>query len=513
MRPPVLRRLLAGLAALALLFAWAAPAQAAAKAKVDFFVKSYTLAPGSSALIYTLLFADRPLPVASNAVSLKYELINQPAAFTLQEAGHPNNCSVDIADLLELTCGPMVDRLTPEGVDSGVVGYVQVAEGATAGQTATLSATMTVKGYAPVRRTAKIVVGEGVTLTAVDPEKERSAAPGATIDTPLTITNSSTVPAQGTAIVASAQYAFQSRTQFSNCSYLEGVLTSCVFPQTLAPGVTYRVTLPMRVRQDTAAPSEQYAGWQWMTDEEFADFRQYVLKGGFGRLGAAGKGGVLRLTEVTTAKAGPPQAVTGYTSHGMKLTVTGEQSTDLAAVGVTARGKKGAVVTVPVGLRNNGPAALDRSRVNPGWPTVRFYVPNGATAVKVPELCAPMASSGKVDETRRGEPGELRYSCDFYNLLKVGGTLSFDFGLRMDKVVTGARGAVAVGAPAEELNKANNTAAVVINPPVAAPGGSGGSGGGGGLPITGPAAAGLVAVGLLLVLGGAGAFLLTRRRS
>ncbi|MDY7085784.1 MAG: hypothetical protein SYR96_11825 [Actinomycetota bacterium] len=513
MRPPVLRPLLAGLAALALLLAWVAPAQAAAKAKVDFFVKSYTLAPGSSDLIYTLLFADRPLPVASNAVSLKYELINQPAAFTLQEAGHPNNCSVDIADLHELTCGAAVDLLTPAGVDSAVVGYVQVAAGATAGLTATLTATMTVKGYAPVKRTAKLVVGEGVTLTAAGPELDRSAAPGATIDTPLTITNSSTVPAEGVAIGASVQYAFESRTQFSNCTYLDGVLTSCLFPQTLAPGATYRVTLPMRVRKDTAAPSEQYAGWQWMTDEEFADARQYISKGGFGPLGPAGRGGVLRLTEVATAKAGPPQALTNYAAHGMKLTVTGKQSTDLAAVGASARGKKGAVVTVPARVRNNGPAALDQTRVNRDWQRVRFYVPAGTTAVKVPELCAPMTSSGKVDETRRGEPGELRYSCDSFSLLKVGGDLTFDFGLRIDKVVTGARGAVAVGAPAEELNKANNTAAIVINPPAAAPGGSGGSGGGGGLPITGPAAAGLVAVGLLLVLGGAGTFLLTRRRT
>ncbi|MBM2618879.1 hypothetical protein JIG36_25295 [Actinoplanes sp. LDG1-06] len=470
------RRFFAGLAALTLFLVWAVPSPASAApsasaagpaasaaAKVDFFVKSYTLAPGASELIYTLLFADRVLPVASGAVSIQYRLVNQNPAFTLQEAGHPNNCSVDIQTLLTLDCGPYVTALTPAGVDSAVVGYVQVGSTAKPGDQATLTATMTVKGYAPVTRTAKIVAGEGVALTAADPEKERSAAPGATIDTPLTITNSSTGPAYGTAIVASAQYAFESRTQYSNCAYLDGVLTACVFPQTLAPGASYRVTMPLRVRKNTAAPGVQYAAWQWMTDEEFADFRQYVIKGGFGRLGPAGTGGVLTLTPVTTAKAGPPQATTQYTSHGLKLTVTGKKSTDLAALGAKAKGKKGAVVTASVGLVNKGPVAIDRSRVR-GWPTVRFYTPKGTTAVRVPGRCFPMTSGGKIDENRPGAPGELRYSCDFFSLLKVGGSLKFAFGLRIDKVTRGARGSVAVGAPAEELKKTNNSAAIVINP-------------------------------------------------
>ncbi|MBL7260574.1 hypothetical protein [Paractinoplanes lichenicola] len=464
MRRPVLRRLFAGLAALALVLVWAQPGRAAAKAKVDFFVKSYTIAPGHGELIYTLLFADRPLPVARGAVSLKYRFVNQNKVFRLQEAGHPNNCSVDIETLLELNCSAEVASLTPAGVDSAVVGWVQVDGAAKPGDQATLTATMTVKGYAPVTRTARIVAGEGVALTPVEPEKERSAAPGATIDTPLTITNSSAVPAQGTAIVASTQYAFESRTQYSNCAYLDGVLTACVFPQTLAAGASYRVTLPQRVRKDTAAPSEQYAGWRWMTDEEFADLRQYVIKGGFGRLGPAGKGGVLKLTEVVTAKAGPPQAsVTEYAAHGLKLTVTGTKSSDLAAVAAKGKGKKGAVVTVSAAIRNNGPAAIDHSRVNRTWPTVRFYVPKGTTAVRVPGSCFPMASTGKIDENRPGAPGSLRYSCDYYTLLKVGGTLKFAFGLRINQVIKGARGAVAVGAPATELNKKNNTAAIVIN--------------------------------------------------
>ncbi|MBU2670525.1 hypothetical protein KOI35_44195 [Actinoplanes bogorensis] len=505
------RRALAALAALAFVLVWAAPASAAAP-KVGFFVKSYTIAPGSGATIYTMLFADRNLPLARNAVTIRYSFIGQDPAFKLNEAGHPNNCSVAIPDRLVLDCGAAVDALTPAGVDSGVVGFLDIAADAVPGTRGTLTATMTVKGYAPITRTSTVTVGEAIALTPVDGEQERSAAPGAPIDHPLTLTNSGTATAQGVALLSGSQYAFDTRTRYSNCFYTADSLSGCTFDQPLAPGETYRVTLPLRVRADTYAPSVQYGSWQWATDEEFADLRQYALKGGFGPIGTPGRGGVLRLTPVVTAKAGPPQALPEYTVHGLKLTVTGKQSADLAAVGGRASGRKGSVVSVSVGLRDLGPASIDHSRIfgsKPTWPTTRVYVPKGATAVRVPSHCKPMTSGGGVLDEQPGRPGQARYSCDFYSLLKVGGTVTFDFGFRIDQVITGARGGVAVAPSDDEINQANNSATIVLNPAAPADGGSGGNGGGGGLPITGPSAL----AGLVLVAAGAVALLITRRRT
>ncbi|WP_250035619.1 hypothetical protein [Paractinoplanes maris] len=521
MRPSLARRLLAALAALTVVFVAAPPAQAA-PAKVDFFVKDYTLAPGADAELYTLLFADRRLPVARGAVNLVYRFIDQGAGFHLQEAGHPNNCSVRQPDLLELTCGAEVEALTPAGVESNVVGWVSAGDDAVVGRVATLTATMTVRGFAPVTRTARIRVGEPVSLRSTDTAQDTAAPPGGSIDVPLTVSNAGSQPIRGTGLYAYSQYSFEARTQFSNCYYLDGQLRGCAFDQTLAPGASYRLTLPLRMRKDTYGPSLQYSDWRWFSKDEFADWRGYVEKGGFDPLGTPGRGGVLRLTEIATAKADPPQALDQYVSDGMVVSVTGRHSTDLAAVGARAAGSKGSVVPVQVGIRNSGPATIDRTRVNAPWPNARVFIPKGTTAVRVPDICFPMTDRGVVDYGHGGKPGEARYSCYLDLLLRVGFVDPLTFGLRIDQVIPGAVGSVKVDAPAEELNKANNSAYIVLNGAVESPGqptpgqpsgggssGGGSSGGGGGLPITGPAG-GLA--GLLLVLGGVAVVLLTRRR-
>jgi LPXTG-motif cell wall-anchored protein len=533
-KPPmhlsVPRRLLAVLAAVALTLVWGAPVQAAAKVKVDFLVKDYTLAPGTGALLTTVLFADRRVPVGPGGVSIVYRFVDQGPGFHFQEAGTPNNCSVGGPDnLLVLNCSPGVEALTPSGVDSALVGWVVAGDDAVAGTKATLTATMTVKGYAPVTRTATVRIGERAGLTSGDTARDTSAPVGGSLDVPLTVTNTGSAPIRGTGLYSYAQYAFEARTQYSNCYYVGGEMRGCRFDQTLEPGATYRLTVPFRVRRDTYAPSDQYGQWQWMTADEFADQQRFIEHGGFEPLGTPGKGGVLRLTRLATAKAEPPQALPEFVADDMKVAVTGKQSTDLAAVGDTAAGPKGAIVTVSVGLRNNGPATIDRTRINPAYSIARVFVPAETTAVRVPNNCAPTTADGVVDINNYGAPGAARYTCVEALLLKVGQTSTGDFGLRIDKVVSGARGAVAVGAPADQLNKADDNAAIVINGPGSGggsgPGGSNGGGGdsgsgsgggqgggGGGLPITGPQGATIGAIGALLVLGGAAGFVIARRR-
>ncbi|GAB2597758.1 hypothetical protein Aab01nite_73460 [Paractinoplanes abujensis] len=519
MRPLVLRRLPAGLAAMALVSAWAMPAQAApsAAAKVDFYVKSYTVTPGPGTSIATRLFADRTLALAGDAVSLRYQFIDQDPAFRFSPQSAGDNCRTVTPGNVDLSCSPPVTALTPAGADSGQSGaIIRIAADAAPGLQATLTATMTVKGYAPVTRTARITVGEGVTLTSVTGDRFVRAAPGASVNGPLEIRNTGSVAAQGVGFRAGRAYFLESRTQYSNCDYVDGRLAWCTFDQALEPGTTYRVNLPFRVRADTPAPGLEASTFEWMTDEELADEQQWQRNAGYGPTGTPGRGGVLRLTPVATAKAGPPQALTGNPQHALKFTITGRNSADLAAVGATVSGPEGAVVTVPVGLLNHGPATFDDSS-NTGVPKTRFFVPKGSTAVRVPDRCYPMSADGTDDWARPGAPGAPRYKCYSSALLKPGGTVKFEFGLRVDQVIPGARGAVTfvVEAEAGELNPANNTAAVVINPAAApAPGDGGGEGGGeGGLPITGPQGALFGAIGLLLVLAGAGALVLTRRRA
>ncbi|MBU2670524.1 hypothetical protein KOI35_44190 [Actinoplanes bogorensis] len=516
MRPSVLHRVLAVLAALTFIFAGSMPVSAApaAKARVDLFVRSYTLAPGTGAFLYTQLFADRRVSLPRGAIKIKYRFINQGPGFHFTEPGTPNNCSyVQPDNNLELDCAADAPVLTPAGVDSGVYGWISAGRDAVPGSTGTITATMTIKGYAPVTRTAKLRIGEAVALSVDAVDREVTSSPGRNLDLPVTITNSGSVAARGLVALGNSQYAFESRTQYRNCTYVDGVMRSCTFDQTIAPGASYRLALPLRVRANTYAPSVQYGSTSWMTDEEFADLKQYAAKGGVGYLplGTPGRGGVLRLTEVAAAraKADLPQALNPESpGQHVKLTVTGKQIADLAGVGDRASGRKGAVVTVSVGLHNNGPAAIEHATSELKWPTTRVYIPKGTTAVRVPTSCSPMTERAGIDENRRGAPGERRYSCELNGLLKPGGTTTVDFGLRIDQVITGARGAAVSFSP-DDLTKTNDSAPIVINPAVAS-GGQGG--GGGGLPITGPAVLSIGAIGLVLVIGGATAFLMTRRR-
>jgi hypothetical protein len=514
MRPYSIRRLAAGLAAVALAsLAAPLPATAAApKAKVDILVKDYTLAPGSGDLLYSRLFATPRIPARNAAIH--FELSGKVPGVTLNEAGHINNCSVDIATLLSLDCGALLDGIGPEGVDPYLVGYVEVGPTAVPGSVDTLTATLTVPGYAPVVRTSKIRVGDPVDLAADRQLPGASVPPGGAFDAKMTVRNDGPSPIRGTALLASGQWAYQSRAQFSNCWYFQGQVTACQFDQTLEPRTGYRVTLPYRLREDTFAPSDQYSDFRWLTSDEFADLRAFASRGGYGPLGMPGRGGALRLQAVATANAAPPQADPSYTGSYLVVSATGTRGADLAAVGDRASGKAGATVTVSVGVHNNGPATIDHLRVGGEIGTLDVTIPPGTTAVRVPDGCQAFGGDG------RPEPGAPRYQCLLDYLLIAGRSSTIDFGLRVDRAVTGATGKVRLTGLKGDLKPSNNVANLMINPAggsgssggSGSGGGSGGQGGGGGLPITGPAGAAAGGLGVLLVAAGVTGFLAGRRR-
>jgi hypothetical protein len=335
--------------------------------------------------------------------------------------------------------------------------------------------------------------------------------PGTEVGVQIPLTNAGDDAARGAVLLMElSQYAGA----FVNCERFASPeefyhFDLCTFDEALAPGATYALSddlpFPVDALLPTGSTVEVTATWftpaDWAADGEA--YRRRVA----GHEGVPGTGPELDLVGVQADAGEGPQTDTNRADNTARITitVTGANFADLAATGDTVSGAVGAVVDADVGLRNLGPAILEPSDTPPAEPILRFTVPAGTTAVRVPDNCAPFIAGRPWDLDDRGEPGASAYGCLTF-FLEPGAGGSSPFGLRIDEVIPNATGQVSV-VLAGDPNAANDTAPVIVNPA-----GTGGGGGEPGLPVTGPAAGLIAGMGVLLVAGGVIGLLLARRR-
>ncbi|GAA0440183.1 Ig-like domain-containing protein [Actinoplanes campanulatus] len=266
--------------------------------------------------------------------------------------------------------------------------------------------------------------------------QQLTAALGQEFEVTLSATNSGDTAVDGAAITFDTVWAFEDREQFSNCEYDGGLVRACVFDQTLEPGKSYRVVVPFRVREDTYAPSMRDSFYLWQPASEHVS------------AGTPGTGPVLRLQEGDRIGE-----VTEDTWQRFTLNVTGNQGTDLVAVGDTAAGWVGDVVEAEVGVRNNGPATLDFSRSGLGVGWVVATAPAGTSIVGAPD-CFKVTSTQAMCET------DYRF--------KVGEVKTWKLALRIDRSVPGAAGSVEVNPDCTcerffgDADKSNNRASLTV---------------------------------------------------
>jgi hypothetical protein len=296
---------------------------------------------------------------------------------------------------------------------------------------------------------APAYAADGTTLVAGAP-LDLSAAVGGRFDVTLSVTNKGSTPVDGGAVYLATTAGFEAAEQFGNCTYLSGQPRACTFDETLEPGKSYRIVLPYRVRADTYAPGGLSGQLQWLTKAEFAEVDA--------DLGTAGSGATLPVQE--GAKLGEsPAGAWQYVS----VSVTGDNGSDLAAVGATVSGVVGEVVNAEVGVRNNGPATLDwtMSGTSPGLVVVT--IPAGTSLVTVPEGCA-LATADD-----RTQPDGVQYVCETATLFRAGTTTTWTLPLKVNKVVAGATGSVEVNPACQcqrfnkDLDKSNDKATLVVN--------------------------------------------------
>ncbi|MEV4117552.1 LPXTG cell wall anchor domain-containing protein [Micromonospora sp. NPDC049645] len=512
------RRWLAGLGvAGAIVAASASPANAEeAPIELGVYFSDTTLAAGSEGKIDSpLLFASEPVVVEGLTVTYDYRDLDGVVQVKPDSASP--ECQSPEAGVLVCT-----DPFEIGLEEWAFGGLFNVAMTPTAkagdGDTGNLKVTVSAEGLAPASHTAKLRIGEGVDLAAPGEEAKLSSTPGGKFSAPLTLSNAGKTDAKGAVAVFDLDYAIRPETQYSNCTYEDGHLRTCTFSEVTAAGEARSVPLPYTLGKDTYAPGREYGYYNWMTVAEFEDFSAYLEAGGISA-GQPGNGPVLSLPKAPSKVAALGfQADTDPMNNwsGMTVEVTGKNGTDLVAVGDQLTGKAGDVVTATLGVRNDGPAALDFGRMGSPVTKIDIAVPEGTTAVEVPDFCAPL-NGDEQDWENAGTPGAKLYRCYPDIFIGVGEEQTVDIDFRIDKVIANAAGTVTINAKCEcegfteDLKPANDVAKILVN----AAGGTGGGGGdedGGSLPITGQSTGLIAGLGALLLVAGVGGYLVAKRR-
>ncbi|MEV5691018.1 LPXTG cell wall anchor domain-containing protein [Micromonospora globbae] len=420
-----------------------------------------------------------------------------------------------------LVCTSMWEEIVEEWGLGGLF-PVQITPTKTAkdGDSGTLKTTVSAAGIDAVSTESTVRVGEGVDLAA-GPQSSFSLNPGKSYTAPLKVSNVGDSVAKGAVAVFFNDYGMNAAKRFSNCTYVGDILRACHFDGDLAGHSSFSTSLPYVLGSDTFAPGLVYGEILWLTPAEFEDFAGYVKRQGM-NFGEPGTDGELSLTEAGGDKVSTQgfQADTQPDNNwsSVEVKVTGKNSTDLEALGDKVGGKAGDTVKATVGVRNNGPATLDRNRAASSVTYLTLGVPKGTTAVEVPQTCMPENGD---EWGEPGEPGAAHYRCFFGSFLKAGDTATLDFTLRIDKVIANATGTVKINVPCAcdggfyaDLKPANDTTKLLVNATADGDGGQGGGDDGDGptLPITGSSTGLIAGVGALLLVAGVGGYVLARRR-
>ncbi|MET9829765.1 LPXTG cell wall anchor domain-containing protein [Streptomyces sp. NPDC006385] len=181
----------------------------------------------------------------------------------------------------------------------------------------------------------------------------------------------------------------------------------------------------------------------------------------------------------------------GFDDSHRRLTLTADSSADLVAVGEWTEALAGDRQSVTVKLRNDGPGWI-QNQESDDQTALMVRIPPGASAVEVPEDCAPFGIDGPSGPA--GTPGKSTYVCwPDDHTIEVGESLAHTFMLKIGADVKGTiKGEVKATSvydirPAFDKNPANDKDWLRIDVPTdnepgpATSGGSstGGSSGGG----------------------------------
>ncbi|MEV6929621.1 LPXTG cell wall anchor domain-containing protein [Dactylosporangium sp. NPDC051485] len=436
--------------------------------------------------------------------------------------------TIDFSALKIATVVPLIDECKaaaakvtctlPDGsYDGAMVPFtIKAVKGAQNGQEGTYTIATKADNVPGNQSEAHVKIADGVDLVAVDEsDGEKPAKPGDVVWMPATFYNAGNQAADHAAFTFSFDNGIVPD-QYEGCTYgttaFGGTTVTCPLDEPLQPG--------MVVTFVTDDGTEK--GHRGMAAKVTADAYGSKAADFFADPGAEEQSRALARSRTQKATSGkkfstlavqPVKDINDFDNYATYMWKIGNR-VDVASIGATASGKVGDVVKINIGIKNNGPAALDAERTGgePSW-EYDFVVPDGTEVVLVPDNCSAWWHESDGDHFEPKLPGKRFYACfNYEQVFKPGGESHAEFSLKITEVIANATGTVSFtnpfANPAErhDDNPANDLAEVVINPK------AGGSGGGGALPLTGAKVAGMAGVGALLLVGGVVLFLVSRRR-
>ncbi|MBO4258837.1 LPXTG cell wall anchor domain-containing protein [Streptomyces griseorubiginosus] len=339
----------------------------------------------------------------------------------------------------------------PEGSGSGYIVDLAAKPGTPLGTKGTVTLSGTSSNGTVVSKTVEVTVGN-VELTVNKLTDRKGDKPGSTIENPVTISNTGSLPAHGAQLRMRTTVGLSYADRYSNCvystsddvTYQATQQALCTFDTVLEPGKRYRLQQPVRLD---------------VTDQAlFEYFRDDVLPSPGDPTAMSSGDHKLSLVEDGTATPGGSE--TG------RQVITVDNTADMVAGGDKAEGAPGDVVHVDVSLSNEGPGWVSYN-LSDDQPALLFTVPTGTKAVEIPKECSVWNEYGD-GGTGEQTPGAPRYVCDPHdNTYAVGDSRTFRFGLEIRKGAKTTTGEVkAMTAYGNVMtfddNHTNDTAAVTV---------------------------------------------------
>lgn len=408
------------------------------------------------------------------------------------------------ADLITTCVLPLPD---PEDESPALRFNLIVAPGASVGDSGEIVLTVSGEGLAPVVEVETITIVEpyeSPELWAQSYTFDDPVSPGQIVSyRPMIHNAANRATAQQVVIELWGDEYAELTQRFSNCYYDPEYRdhATCLFDFTLAPGETARVTedsaVQLRIAPDVPHRQLIFAGYDVTGTDSWFELPD----------GEPGDGPPLTLELVSG------EEFTGDSFFASVRFTAGDHATDLAAVGADLPDSVGSSTVVEVGITNHGPAALAARLPGEGMDTTPHVVitfPDGVTVEEIlpPEGdlqytsgCYPPDGDGNPDWSRRNQVDGQVYLCSVSEFaLRPGDSWLFPFRVKVTDPTTGA-GSVTVFEGPNDPNLSNNTAAITF-----------GGGGGGGLPITGTTTVLIAIAGVVVLAGGIGLYLFSRKR-
>ncbi|MFF6907836.1 peptidase [Streptomyces sp. NPDC012389] len=361
--------------------------------------------------------------------------------------------------------GPRATVCTGHGIAPGLSTVAELllsaAEGSGQGASGAIRVTGEAGGAAFTPFTTQVTVG-GPDLVMHRLPFDHEPTPGQKQQAPITFTNRGSRDADGVVLTLRYSRGLDIPQRYSNCAYTTDATWTtarCSVEGAFEAGATYTLAAPLTLQATARAYRDIFA------------------------YGIHEAGSVRRLAAATSAERGPGAVLRAVPvkqrmsarsvdlepgDNEQEADFRTANTADFIAYGDEASGPAGATVTARLGFRNDGPAWIGYLRSGETVAAVDFTVPQGATVTSAPKGCRGVSAEGAYREDRQAPAP--RYVCPTPAAVRDGGGLDLAFGLRIDKVLTGAVGRVTVRGPGLQApglpfdpKPGNNTARVVLN--------------------------------------------------